>query len=66
MLPRGRGGGRGYVLYTVHRPSAYVIRWTCISMQGISFKCVAYCVYPNFQYYIKTIIKGNAGLGILA
>ena len=67
MLPRGKGGGgnRGYVLYTVHRPSAHVIRCTCISMQGISFKCIALCIL-KFSIYIKTIIKGNAGLGILA
>ena len=68
MLPRGKGGGggrSGYVLYTVHRPSAYVIRCTCISMQGLSFKCIALCI-PKFSIYIKTIIKGNAGLGILA
>ena len=45
-----RGGGRGYVLYTVHRPSAYVIRCTCISMQSLSFKCIALCIL-KFSIY---------------
>ena len=52
----GEGGGGGG-MSTVHRPSAYVILFTNISMQGLSFKCVAFCVYPNFQYISKQLSR---------
>ena len=65
MLRRG-GGVRGrsysYIMCIAHQ-QRWVIR--CISMQGLSFKYIALCI-PKFTIYIKTIIKGNVGLGILA
>ena len=59
------GGGRGmsYIMCIAHQQRYCVIR--SIPMQGLSFKCVALCLL-KFTIYIKTIIKGNAGLVILS
>ena len=71
MLRRGRGGVvvRGYVLFLHYAVMciAHQQRWVirCISIQGLSFKYIALCI-PKFTIYLKTIIKGNVGLGILA
>ena len=53
-------GGVGVCLIYCASPISICNSCTCIS-----FKYVALCIH-NFSIYIKTIIKGNAGLGILA
>ena len=62
-----RGGGFLGMSYSYIMCIAHQQRWVirCISMQGLSFKYTTLCI-PKFTIYIKTIIKGNVGLGILA
>ena len=52
-------GGSGYVLYTVHRPSAYVI------LVHVSLSNMLHCVYTTFQYISKQLSREMLALVFL-